>query len=138
MSSNRLPRRDFLKLSALGFTTGLGCFFATGCGQNQPSKAITPDVAAALPPVEIRPPNVRFTDITASAGIHFDHVTGAYGKKLLPETMGGGVAFIDYDNDGRPDILFVNSCNWPGRESASPSMPTLALYRNKGDGTFED
>src|ERR1051325_8960539 len=54
-------------------------------------------------------PNARFTDITSSAGIRFTHSNGAYGEKLLPETTGGGCAFFDYDNDGFPDLLFVNS-----------------------------
>ena len=56
--------------------------------------------------------------------------------KLLPETMGAGVAFLDYDNDGDQDLLFVNSCPWPGHE-AKPA-PTQALYRNDGKGHFED
>jgi hypothetical protein len=83
-------------------------------------------------------PAVRFNDITARAGIHFQHTNGSFGKKLLPETMGAGVAFLDYDNDGHQDILFVNSCYWPGYEVKHQPPPTLALYRNKGDGTFED
>ncbi|HJS99017.1 MAG TPA: hypothetical protein VJ756_07995, partial [Terriglobales bacterium] len=48
---------------------------------------------------------IHFTDITQRAGIHFVHNNGAFGKKWLPETMGSGCAFIDYDNDGWPDIL---------------------------------
>jgi hypothetical protein len=83
-------------------------------------------------------PTVRFTDMTQAAGIRFRHTNGAFGKKLLPETMGPGVAFLDYDQDGRQDILFVNSCFWPGHEDRQHPAPTLALYRNKGDGTFED
>src|SRR4029077_19951967 len=83
-------------------------------------------------------PRIRFEDITAAAGIRFTHNNGAFGKKLLPETMGSGVAFLDYDNDGHPDILFVNSCYWPKCEAPGEAVPTLALYRNKGDGTFED
>jgi hypothetical protein len=82
-------------------------------------------------------PAVRFKDITKAAGIHFVHTNGAFGMKLLPETMGSGVAFLDYDNDGRQDILFINSCYWPGHEDELKPKPTLALYRNKGDGTFE-
>jgi hypothetical protein len=82
------------------------------------------------------PPNVRFKDITDQAGVHFRHTNGAFGLKLLPETMGSGVAFIDFDQDGRQDILFVNSCYWPGHEG--PDRPTLKLYRNKGGGVFED
>ncbi len=82
-------------------------------------------------------PGVRFTDATAAAGIRFTHFSGATGSKLLPETMGSGVVVIDYDNDGRPDLLFVNSRPWPGQPQPE-KPPTLALYRNKGDGTFED
>lgn len=79
---------------------------------------------------------VRFTDITRQAGIHFVHNSGAFGKKYLPETMGSGVCFIDYDNDGWQDILFVNSMDWPGHRKGAPSYP--ALYHNNHDGTFTD
>ncbi len=81
-------------------------------------------------------PNVKFVDITEEAGIHFRHDNGALGEKLLPETMGAGVAFLDYDNDGDQDLFFVNSSNWPGHEVKSPSIQ--ALYRNDGKGHFED
>jgi hypothetical protein len=89
-------------------------------------------------PVSLPIPAVRFADITEAAGIRFRHCNGAIGKKLLPETMGSGVAFLDYDGDGRQDLLFINSCSWPGQEDTQRPAPTLALYRNKGDGTFED
>jgi hypothetical protein len=56
---------------------------------------------------------IQFTDVTEQAGIHFKHNSGAFGKKYLPETMGSGVCFLDYDNDGWQDILFVNSMDWP-------------------------
>jgi hypothetical protein len=78
---------------------------------------------------------IEFTDVTAQAGIHFKHNSGAFGKKYLPETMGGGVCFLDYDNDGWQDILFVNSMDWPGHKSGK-SFP--ALYHNNRDGTFTD
>ena len=78
---------------------------------------------------------IQFTDITAKAGIHFTHNNGAFGKKYLPETMGSGVCFIDYNNDGWQDILFVNSMDWPGHYKHK-SYP--ALYRNNHDGTFTD
>jgi hypothetical protein len=91
-----------------------------------------------LIPKSVQVPTVHFRDITDHAGIHFRHTNGALGKKLLPETMGSGVAFLDYDGDGRQDLLFVNSCFWPGYENGDVPPPTLVLYRNKGDGTFED
>src|SRR5262249_30887438 len=66
---------------------------------------------SAHAPVAI--PRARFTDVTKASGIDFVHHNGAYGEKLLPETMGGGVAVIDTANDGRADLLFVDSGNWP-------------------------
>lgn len=79
---------------------------------------------------------VTFREITAEAGIHFMHNNGAFGKKWLPETMGPGCAFIDYDNDGWPDILLVNGADWPGH--AKSGATTLKLYHNNHDGTFID
>jgi enediyne biosynthesis protein E4 len=83
-------------------------------------------------------PLVRFTNITQEAGIHFVHENGQTAKKLLPETMCGGVAIVDFDNDGKPDILFVNACPWPGQEKPNTPRPTLALYHNEGNGTFKE
>lgn len=82
---------------------------------------------------------VKFVDITESAGIRFRHSGGARGKKLLPETMGGGGAFIDFDQDGDQDLLFVNSAPWP-EDSANTTdpPPTQALYENDGLGHFTD
>jgi len=79
---------------------------------------------------------IQFTDVTSAAGIHFKHNSGAFGKKYLPETMGSGVCFIDYDNDGWQDIFLVNSMDWPGHKAGGPSYP--ALYHNNRDGTFTD
>lgn len=81
------------------------------------------------------PAAVQFEDVTHSAGIHFTHNNGAFGKQYLPEAMGAGVAFIDYDNDGWQDLLFVNGADWPEHHHAA-SHP--ALYHNNHDGTFTD
>jgi hypothetical protein len=78
---------------------------------------------------------IAFTDVTGQAGIKFKHNSGAFGKKYLPETLGSGCAFLDYDNDGWQDILLVNSMNWPERKGAK-SFP--ALYHNNKNGTFTD
>ena len=88
-------------------------------------------VEAASPEV----PVVPFTDITAKAGIDFVHVNGAEGEALLPETMGSGAAFFDFDRDGDQDLLLVNSTEWSAAEG---SGPTMALYANDGAGRFAD
>src|SRR6201993_744762 len=79
---------------------------------------------------------IHFRDITARAGIHVTPNNGAFGKKWLPETMGPGCAFIDYDNDGYPDIVLINGEDFPGHPHAGPT--TLKLYHNNHDGTFTD
>ena len=83
-------------------------------------------------------PEAKFTDVTAASGVSFLHYSGAYGDKLLPETMGGGVAFFDFDNDGDADLLFINGTDWPWSPKKAPKPPTMALYRNDGKGKFED
>jgi hypothetical protein len=95
----------------------------------------------SLGPALVRPlpaqggPGVVFTDVTAAAKISFRHVNGAFGKKYLPETMGSGVVFFDFDGDSAPDLFFANSTKWPGQ----PGPEGLsALYRNDGKGGFTD
>lgn len=82
-----------------------------------------------------RGPAVTFQEVTASAGLHFVHQSGARGRKFMPETVGSGCAFFDYNGDGYLDLFFVNSTDWPGADT-KPHYP--ALYRNNGDGTFTD
>ena len=77
----------------------------------------------------------QFTDVTTTAGIHFKHTSGAFGKKYLPETLGAGVAFLDADGDGWQDLLFINGRKWPGQSGAA-AYP--ALYHNTVNGTFTD
>jgi hypothetical protein len=86
-------------------------------------------------PAPVTSSGVTFRDVTQQAGIRFVHNNGAFGKKFLPETLGPGVAFIDYDKDGWPDIFLVNGMDWPGHTSKH-SLPKL--YHNNHDGTFAD
>ena len=78
-----------------------------------------------------RPP-VTFTDVTEQAGITFVHHNGAVGDKWYPEIFGGGVVVLDYNQDGWPDLLFVNGKDW----DTDGERPPHGLYRNNQDGTF--
>jgi hypothetical protein len=91
--------------------------------------------AATAQKIEV--PTVKFTDITASAGISFNHYNAASAEKLLPETMGAGVAFFDFDNDGDQDLLFINGKPWPWQRVDAPPSP-LTLYANDGNAKFTD
>jgi len=105
----------------------------------QRSSGGTPLTAPTFPSRALEQlPVVHFTDVTVDSGIRFVHSNGAYGDKLLPETMGGGVAFLDFDGDGDQDLFFVNSTWWPGKVPEGQPTPTMALYRNDGRGRFED
>jgi len=97
-------------------------------------------IGAAISPAQIfaqtrSDPGFHLTNATAAAGIQFQHNSGAYGGKLLPETLGSGCAFLDYDRDGWQDILLVNGMDWPGH---TRQRSTLKLYRNNRNGTFSD
>lgn len=88
-------------------------------------------------------PEIPFQDITEEAGIDFTHYDGKRGERLLPETMGGGSGFFDYDNDGDQDILFVNACDWPWsgpdpQGEQRVQRPTMRLFQNDGTGKFRD
>ncbi len=127
-----IPRYAALAVAALPWLASCGCGKAP-----EPPRVAAPE--APVRPKEVRQasiPNVRFVDVTKEAGITFRHFNGATGEKLLPETMGSGAAFFDYDRDGDPDLFLVNSSAWPG-EKVEP-MPAQALYRNDGKGHFED
>ncbi len=111
-----MRRRDFLRSAS---AAGLGA-------------AINPPrILAQANPY----PGFRLTNVTAAAGIDFRHNSGAYGGKFLPETLGSGCAFLDYDADGWQDILLINGMDWPGHRR---QRSTLKLYKNNRNGTFTD
>jgi len=113
-------RRDFLGGAAAGgIAAGLGAL-------------ASPFETLAYPGTT---PGFRLVDVSSSAGIHFQHNSGAYGGKLLPETLGSGCAFLDYDADGWQDILLVNAMDWAGHKQ---QRTTLRLYKNNRNGTFTD
>jgi enediyne biosynthesis protein E4 len=86
----------------------------------------------------------NFVDITAAAGVRFQHIATHTSKKYLIETMGSGVALFDYDNDGRLDIFLVNGAPLtdPTPKGTIPQKPGPKywnrLFHQKSDGTFED
>ncbi len=133
----RAAKRSLVAVALLAIA-GAAAFLAT---RSTEPKEIVEDAdvpgPAPAPQAVVDAPAIAFTDVTGPAGIRFVHENGAYGERLLPETMGGGVAFLDYDDDGDQDLLFINSDHWPWRP-APPSRATSSLYRNLGDGTFED
>ena len=108
--------------------TFLGAGAATALGGFRPQHLLAGGVPDAVPSFLLK-------DVSKAAGIDFKHNSGAYGGKLLPETLGSGCAFLDYDGDGYQDILLVNSMDWPGHKR---SRSTLKLYRNNRNGSFAD
>jgi hypothetical protein len=102
-----------------------GVAWAAGHGRN----------AWALPFLPSSNLGFALTDVTSAAGLQFHHNSGAYGGKLLPETLGSGCAFLDYDADGWQDILLINGMDWPGHQR---QRSTLRLYKNNRNGTFTD
>ena len=88
---------------------------------------------AVRPPTPVPVPAIPFEEKAAAMGIAFTHVNGAAGKKWMPETMGGGVAIVDFDFDGRPDLLFVSGSYWPGDPRGATQKSALSLYRNEGN-----
>jgi tetratricopeptide (TPR) repeat protein len=78
--------------------------------------------------------------VTAAAGINFTHEAGATGSKWYPETIGAGAGFFDYDGDGWQDVLLVNGTSWTESHGVAsrPEVSTMRLYRNRGNGSFED
>ncbi len=109
-------------------------FLAGLCGAGA-ALAIPARGTAFAQPVPSSSLPMRFTDVTAAAGLQFLHNSGAYGAKRLPETLGSGCAFLDYDGDGWQDILLINGMDWPDH---ARQRSTLKLFRNNRNGTFTD
>jgi hypothetical protein len=127
-----------VRLSMVVAAAGIALGLAGACRPSPEKKAVEPgaakpaaggSAAAGIP--------VHFTDVTQAAGLRFTHMSGAAGRKYLPETIGAGGAFLDYDNDGWLDVFLVNSTSWPGAAAKGP-RPVSALYHNNHDGTFTD
>ena len=106
-----------------------------GCPDARRPAASGPSSAASegeAPPVDSAGRALAFTEVTAEAGLgDFRHRRGQSGEKWLPETMGAGGAFVDYNDDGWPDVVLVSGRPWSG-----DAPPALRLYRNRGDGPF--
>ena len=111
----------------------------------KPAPERVPDptpVTPALPRVVEQPLTaVPFTDVAKASGIEFIHTTGATGESLLPETMGGGVGFLDVDGDGDQDLVLIDGCRWHGEPFASepePGHDSVRLWTNDGRGQFRE
>ena len=123
-------RWSLVALITLG-VVGTGAFFALRKTSGPAKVQVTPLAAPQTVQTaqKLTLPKVRFTEVSAAAGIQFRHFTGATGEKLLPETMGAGAAFFDADGDGDADLLLVNGNRWPW-DTQGPASPGCALYRN--------
>jgi hypothetical protein len=130
----RVFRWSAVAVLVIGGIVGGGVYLARRKPASEPAKVTQIAAPVTRQTSAAEPPAAKFTDITTAAGIAFVHNNGAYGDKLLPESMGGGVAFFDFDNDGDPDLLFINSTYWPGKVPAGKTPTTPVLYRNDSLG----
>ena len=125
-----------MRASAVAAVAVLGA-----CGDDPPPPEPKSTPAYAKTPADVLPdeplPDLRYVDVTREAGIDFVHETGAYGEKLMPETMGAGCAFLDHDGDGDQDLLLLNGDWWPGHEKEG-ARPTWRFFRNDGGFRFTD
>jgi hypothetical protein len=128
-------RRSLIGLLAIGVLVAIGIGVVAFSGERQEVvHEKHTDAPKQLIADEAILPNVPFVDVTQAAGVHFSHVNGAQGEKLLPETMGSGAAFFDADQDGDQDMLIVNGTSWPGATQGSGAASVLLL--NDGSGVF--
>ena len=128
-----IRERTWISLSLLVFS-GLAC-------SKPPEAPVIPKAQAPVVRKKVEAatvPDVKFLDITKEAGIQFIHNNSMKGEKLLPETMGSGCAFLDFDMDGHPDLFLVNQDSWDEGRSDPNTRPIQALYKNDGKGHFID
>jgi hypothetical protein len=129
-------------IAALLAAGALVFLLVKGCGTEQPkppARTAGPwSSPPPIPPPEEPQPLLAYVDVTRAAGIDFVHETGAVGKKLLPETMGSGCGFFDYDGDGDPDLLLLNGDYWSSDPRRAGTRPTSRLYRNDGGWKLAD
>ncbi len=133
----RAFRWSLLVIAVAAGVLGLALFL----NRDRPTDTVVREIDAQAPSKldhdDSRLPRVAFKDVTREAGVTFVHFNGAEGEKLLPETMGGGVAFLDYDNDGDQDLLLINADYWPNSKKRG-AVHGMAVYRNEGGGRFVD
>ncbi len=125
------PLRLNVRLGIVLLAVGLGM---QGCGESPPATEAPAPVSTPAASVLA---TWQFRDVTETVGLDFQHEAGAgSGHKWYPETMGPGAGFLDVDGDRHMDLLIVNGRPWPAERQVPE--PTMQLYRNRGDGTFED
>ncbi len=119
----------------------IACFFAVRWLAG-PDEEQNVETELTLPKVrevaEAQVPRLPLVDVTSEIGIDWKHESGREGEKLLPETMGGGVAVLDYDCDGDQDLLLVGGKSWSWAKQPNPDPRSLCLYENDGTGRFID
>jgi enediyne biosynthesis protein E4 len=143
VTGSRGRARVALLVAVFAVAAGTGAWFAFRASRPEaPSRQPRAEGAYSAPPAipepDEPPPELLYVDVTKTSGIDFVHETGARGKKLLPETMGAGCGFLDYDADGDPDLLLLNGDYWSDDPRRSGPRPTSRLYRNDGAWKFTD
>src|SRR4051794_6315169 len=136
-----LPVRDLFMRSGARWPGSVAmvfvCFTFFGCQRSAPSPQVLAGSPTDAPPAAPAPGLPWFEDATAAAGIDFRHYDSTTPLNTVPEMMGSGLGWVDYDGDGWPDLFCVQDGPLRPADAKGPP-PTNKLYRNNGDGTFAD